>query len=56
MKTRLWKGHLWSPSYFVVTVGGAPLEVIKKYVETQVPYKSASIHDISDESALTLMS
>jgi putative transposase len=35
LKNRLWKGHLWSPSYFVVTVGGAPLEVIKKYVETQ---------------------
>lgn len=35
LKNRLWKGHLWSPSYFVVTVGGAPLEVIKRYVETQ---------------------
>lgn len=35
LKKRLWKGHLWSPSYFVVTVGGAPLEVIKRYVETQ---------------------
>jgi putative transposase len=35
LKNRLWKGHLWSPSYFVVSVGGAPLEVIKKYVETQ---------------------
>ena len=35
LKNRLWKGHLWSPSYFVVTVGGAPLEVIKRYVEEQ---------------------
>jgi putative transposase len=35
LKNRLWKGHLWSPSYFVVTVGGAPLEVIKRYLETQ---------------------
>ena len=26
---------LWSNSYFVSTVGGAPLEVIKQYVETQ---------------------
>jgi putative transposase len=32
---RLWRGHLWSPSYFVVTVGGVPLEVIRQYVETQ---------------------
>jgi putative transposase len=29
LKNRLWRGHLWSPSYFLVTVGGAPLEVIK---------------------------
>jgi putative transposase len=35
LRSFLWKGHLWSPSYFIVTVGGAPLEVIKKYVESQ---------------------
>ena len=35
IKNRLWGGHLWSPSYFVVTVGGAPLEAIRKYVENQ---------------------
>jgi putative transposase len=35
IKNRLWGGHLWSPSYFVVTVGGAPLDAIKKYVENQ---------------------
>jgi REP-associated tyrosine transposase len=35
LKNRLWKGDLWSPSYFAVSVGGAPLEVIKRYVETQ---------------------
>lgn len=26
---------LWTNSYFVATVGGAPLEVIKQYVENQ---------------------
>jgi putative transposase len=26
---------LWSNSYFVSTVGGAPLEVIKQYIEQQ---------------------
>ena len=26
---------LWSNSYFVATVGGAPLAVIKKYIENQ---------------------
>lgn len=35
LKDKLYRGHLWSPSYFIVTVGGAPLEVIKQYVETQ---------------------
>lgn len=26
---------LWTNSYFVSTVGGAPLEVIKEYIENQ---------------------
>jgi len=26
---------LWSPSYFVGSVGGAPLEVLKEYIEQQ---------------------
>ena len=26
---------LWTHSYFIATVGGAPLEVIKKYIEDQ---------------------
>ena len=33
MPTRL--PTLWTHSYFVSTVGGAPLAVIKKYVEQQ---------------------
>jgi len=40
IKTRLWNGNLWSPSYFLVTVGGAPLEVIKRCVEEQQTSKS----------------
>lgn len=28
-------GALWSPSYFVASCGGAPLETIKDYVRTQ---------------------
>lgn len=35
LKFRLWGGHLWSPSYYVCTVGGAPLSTIKRYVENQ---------------------
>lgn len=35
IKNRLWGGHLWSPSYYICTVGGAPLSTIKNYVESQ---------------------
>jgi len=30
-----WKGGLWSPSYFIASCGGAPLDVVKKYIENQ---------------------
>ncbi|MBD2245421.1 IS200/IS605 family transposase [Nostoc sp. FACHB-888] len=29
------KQALWSPSYFVSSIGGAPLEVLKKYIQDQ---------------------
>lgn len=29
------KKALWSPSYFVSSVGGAPLEVLKRYIHNQ---------------------
>lgn len=31
----LWGDHFWSPSYVVVFCGGAPLDVVKAYVENQ---------------------
>ena len=31
----LWGGSLWSPSYFAGSCGGAPLTVIKQYIENQ---------------------
>lgn len=30
-----WKEVLWSPSYFAGSVGGAPLSVLKQYIEQQ---------------------
>jgi putative transposase len=30
-----WKNVLWSPSYFAASCGGAPLAVIKRYIEEQ---------------------
>src|SRR4051794_36738428 len=29
------KGVLWSPSYFVASCGGAPLSIVRQYVERQ---------------------
>jgi len=29
------KEALWSPSYFAASVGGAPLEVLKRYIQNQ---------------------
>lgn len=29
------KSALWSPSYFTSSVGGAPLELLKKYIQEQ---------------------
>jgi len=35
VKKKLWGDHFWSPSYCSVTCVGAPLEVIKKYIDDQ---------------------
>lgn len=35
LKNRLWGGLQRCPSYYVASVGGAPLETIKKYIEEQ---------------------
>jgi putative transposase len=40
LKKKLWKGALWSPSYFAGSCGGAPINVIKKYIEEQDNPKS----------------
>ena len=28
-------GHFWSPSYFAASCGGAPLSIIRQYIEQQ---------------------
>lgn len=35
VQAKLWGGHLWSPSYFAVSCGGAPLEIVRQYIEQQ---------------------
>jgi putative transposase len=32
---RWWGGALWSPSYFAGSCGGAPIEIIRQYIEQQ---------------------
>lgn len=34
-KTKLYKGHLWSPSFFMRTVGVVSKETVLKYVKNQ---------------------
>jgi putative transposase len=35
LTARLWGGHLWSPSYFAASCGGAPISLIREYIESQ---------------------
>lgn len=30
-----WKGMLWSPSYFASSCGGAPVSIVRQYIEQQ---------------------
>jgi len=35
VKNMLWGNHFWSPSYCVVSCGGASLDVVKQYIANQ---------------------
>lgn len=35
IRQKLWEEYFWSQSYCLLTVGGAPLEILKQYIETQ---------------------
>ena len=35
LEKKYWKSKLWSPSYFAGSCGGAPISVIRQYVEQQ---------------------
>lgn len=35
IKKQLWGGHLWNPSYFVVTVSDRSLEQVTRYINLQ---------------------
>jgi len=35
IRKSLWKEYFWSRSFCLLTAGGAPLEVLKRYIESQ---------------------
>ena len=35
VRRKLWKQMFWSRSFCLLTTGGAPIEVIRKYIQTQ---------------------
>jgi putative transposase len=35
IRKKLWGGALWSPSYFAASCGGAPIGIIRQYIEQQ---------------------
>lgn len=35
IRQKLWGEHFWSPSYCSVTCGGAPLAIVKQYIDEQ---------------------
>jgi putative transposase len=35
LEKRYYQGVLWSPSYFAGSCGGAPVEIVRKYIEDQ---------------------
>lgn len=35
IRKSLWEEYFWSRSFCLLTIGGAPIEVIKRYIESQ---------------------
>ena len=35
IRKKIWKEYFWSQSFCLITTGGAPIEVIRKYIQSQ---------------------
>jgi len=35
VRRKMWGAHLWTPSYFASTTGGASIDAVRKYIEQQ---------------------
>lgn len=44
-KQLLWKGHLWSPSYYVGSLGVTSQSVVSQYIQNQLPKNSYIVRD-----------
>ena len=53
IRERLWKEAFWSQSFCLMTAGGAPIEVIRSYIESQgeKDEQSIQVSDLSDQEA-----
>ena len=50
VRQKLWKEMFWSQSFCLLSAGGAPIEVIRQYIETQGEGKSEHRVPFSDLS------
>ena len=50
VRQKLWKETFWSQSFCLLSAGGAPIEVIRQYIETQGEDKSEHRVPFSDLS------
>ncbi|KLL01745.1 MAG: transposase IS200 [Mycoplasmataceae bacterium RC_NB112A] len=41
IKKQLWKEYFWSQSFCLLTTGGAPVETVNKYIQSQGEINSA---------------
>jgi len=39
IREKLWKEYFWSRSFCLLTTGGSPIEIIKKYIQSQGEHK-----------------
>jgi len=35
IKEKLWKEYFWARSFCLLTTGGVPIDIIKRYIESQ---------------------
>lgn len=50
LKEKLWGGHLWNPSYCIVTVSDRSYEMVREYIESQKERTNEQGLQISDIS------